>query len=285
MRRFNICQIQDILLSALKIRKFEESLDKQFKDGIIYGTFHRCIGQELTAVICTYFLNKKDDFVVSNHRNHGHYLGFSNDYKGLADELMGKTSGVTSGLGGSQLIFGNNFISNGILGSTVPIAVGLSFGNKLKNDKSLVVCFIGDGALGEGQVYEAFNLASLLELKILFIVENNNWAQSTHISEQMSGTIEGRFNAFNIKSFTIENSSLEEMANTFLNGLEYVSENNKPVGIIFKIERLGAHSKGDDTRDAEYLIKIKKKDILSQSLHLLEDFNIEIENQIIELWH
>jgi TPP-dependent pyruvate/acetoin dehydrogenase alpha subunit len=276
--------VEKILFKAYEIRKFEESLDEQFKNGIIHGTFHRCIGQELTAVISTYFLNSETDFIVSNHRNHGHYLGFTNDFEGLANELMGKESGVTSGIGGSQLIFGKNFISNGILGSTVPIAVGLAFANKLKGDNGIVVCFIGDGALGEGQVYEAFNLASLFQLKILFIVENNFWAQSTPIHQQLSGKIEDRFKAFDIQSFTIESKNIEDMISGFLNGLKYLNFENKPTGIIFKVERLGPHSKGDDTRTSEYIEKVQKNDILNQIFKISNDLNLEIDSKIKNLW-
>ena len=99
---------EEITLQLLKIRYFEESLDGLFEKSEIFGTYHRCIGQEATAIGFTHSLDRDNDFVVSNHRNHGHYLAFTGDYRGLLDELKGLETGVSAGRGGSQVIFGKN---------------------------------------------------------------------------------------------------------------------------------------------------------------------------------
>ena len=136
----------------LRIRAFEERLDRLFEQGLVSGTYHRCIGQEATAVGVTWALDRSTDWVVSNHRNHGHYLAFTGDYAGLLSELTGREAGVSGGRGGSQVLFGERFISNGILGSTVPIATGLALGLKRRNEGGVVTCFIGDGAVEFGKV-------------------------------------------------------------------------------------------------------------------------------------
>jgi len=137
---------KDLLASKiLNIRYFEESLDKLFENRKIFGTYHRCIGQEATAVSFCHFLDQKKDFVVSNHRNHGHYLSLTDDYSGLMNEIMGNENGVSQGLGGSQVLLSKNFFSNGIIGSTIAIASGISFGMKIQKNGGICVCFIGDG--------------------------------------------------------------------------------------------------------------------------------------------
>ena len=125
-------KLEEFANKVFKIRYFEESLDSLFQDQKIFGTFHRCIGQEAVAVAFTEFLDNKKDFVVSNHRNHGHYLAYKEKYKRLYDELGGKDSGVSLGNGGSQVLMEENFFSNGILGTTTAIATGIAMGFKLR---------------------------------------------------------------------------------------------------------------------------------------------------------
>ncbi len=247
MKKINLKDFKKIE-KIFRIRNFEESLDKLFSEGKIFGTFHRCIGQEATAVAFTDILDKENDFVVSNHRNHGHYLSFTEDYEGLLKELMGKESGVTGGRGGSQVIFGKNFISNGIIGSTIPIATGISFSIKIKKKKNCVVCFIGDGAMGQGVVYESLNMASLYKLPILFVVEMNNIAQSTDINLITAGSFQKRFESFNIKSKKIKSSNIFELLNISSKIIKEIKINSYPQAIIVESDRLCAHSKGDDYR-------------------------------------
>lgn len=247
MKKINSKDIK-IIEKIFKIRIFEESLDKLFSEGKIFGTYHRCIGQEATAVAFTDLLDRDNDYVVSNHRNHGHYLSFTEDYKGLLKELMGKDAGVTGGRGGSQVIFGRNFLSNGIIGSTIPIATGMSFSLKIKKKKNCVVCFVGDGALGQGVVYESLNMASLYNLPILFVVEMNNIAQSTDISTITAGSFQERFKSFDIKAKKIKSSNVFSLLDTASRIIKQIKKDSKPQAIIIETERLCAHSKGDDFR-------------------------------------
>ena len=167
--------IEKLLDKCLRIRLFENNLLELFKRGEITGTVHTCVGQEYTGVFLSNFL-KKGDIAFSNHRGHGHYLSFTEDYKGLLNELLSKENGCSRGFGGTQHLINDNFISNGIQGGMVPIAAGV--GLNLKNSKKDNICFtfIGDGTLGEGLLWESLNIISKWRLPILIILEDNNIA-------------------------------------------------------------------------------------------------------------
>ena len=262
MQTDNILEVEKIIKKMFCIRFFEESLDALFDEGSISGTYHTCLGQEATCVGVVYNLNNNKDFVVSNHRNHGHYLAFSEDYRGLLEELKGTDKGVTGGRGGSQVIFGRNFLSTGILGSTVGVATGIALGLKIKKLNACVVCFMGDGALGEGIVYESFNMASLWSLPILFVLEHNHIAQSTDIDMITAGSIKNRFECFNIETTYIKSTNVFEIIELSSKLISIVKGEIKPLSLIVDADRLGAHSKGDDDRPAEVIRNIKKDDPL-----------------------
>ncbi len=237
-----------ISTELLKIRFFEETLDKLFENQKIFGTYHRCIGQEATAISFTHYLDKKKDYVVSNHRNHGHYLAFKSKYKALLDELKGKQTGASGGKGGSQVICDQNFVSNGILGSTIALATGIAFGIKRDGKKNCVLCFMGDGALGPGIAYESFNISSLFNLPIIFVVEKNGIAQTSEIEDITAGSIEKRFESFNIKTSTIKSSNVFLLLKKTKKIIQYSKEKSRPSAVIVEAERLCAHSKGDNFR-------------------------------------
>jgi TPP-dependent pyruvate/acetoin dehydrogenase alpha subunit len=181
----------------LRIRRFEEKVLAEFSSGHFRGTTHTYLGQEAIAVGVIDGLGT-DDIVVSNHRSHGHFLAYGGNMHALFAELMGKSTGVCGGRGGSQHLHWNNFYSNGVLGGTSPIAAGIALSEKLRNRSTLTVLFLGDGALGEGVVYESLNMAALWSIPILFVVENNHIAQTTSIDLNLAGDITRRFDAFGI---------------------------------------------------------------------------------------
>ena len=149
--------LDSLIHDAFKIRGAETKLLELFAAGELNGTVHTCVGQELFPIVLARYL-RADDYVVSNHRGHGHYLSVTGDFEGLIAEVMGRTSGASGGYGGSQHLRKARFYSNGIQGGMTPIAVGLAQALKEESARNLSVCFIGDGTLGEGVVYEAFKL-------------------------------------------------------------------------------------------------------------------------------
>ena len=157
---------------AFFIREFENFLIELFKKGELNGTVHTCVGQELTPVVLAAFL-KSGDRLFSNHRGHGHFLAFDGDTKALLAEMLGLQTGVSRGIGGSQHLMNDGFISNGIQGGMTPIAAGYAYANKMKGNDNVSVVFIGDGTLGSGVLYESMNLAAHFEAPIVYVLENN----------------------------------------------------------------------------------------------------------------
>ena len=140
---------KNIYKKALFIRRVEETFLELFSKGKINGTVHTCIGQEISAICALKYIDFENDFVISNHRCHGHFLAYCDNAKGLIAELMGKITGVCAGIGSSQHLQYKNFFSNGIQGGILPLSAGISLSEKLNKSKKVVVVFIGDGTLGE----------------------------------------------------------------------------------------------------------------------------------------
>ncbi len=246
----------------IEIRTFEECILKLFSENKLSGTTHTYIGEEATAVAVMEYLYE-DDKVFSNHRCHGHYLAYGGPKNQLLAEIMSKESGLCQGRGGSQHIHYKNFYSNGIQGGIVPNALGMSWADKLMRNDSVTVVFLGDGTLGQGIVYESFNLASMLECPILFVVEDNSYAMSTKSEYAVRGNIIQRSLAFGIQSDEIESTDVEELDAAFAKAFSYIRKNRKPFCQIVHNYRLAAHSKGDDYRDENEVLIHKQMDPVS----------------------
>ena len=256
--------IEDLALyrTMLLIRRFEERLLDEFSTGRLVGTTHAYIGQEANAAGIFSVLSS-DDVVFSNHRCHGHFLAYGGDIYRLAAELMGKATGLVGGRGGSQHIHWKNFYSNGIQGGIVPVATGMALAEKSKDSGQIVLAFLGDGTLGEGVIYESLNIASLWSLPILFVVENNRYAQTTPFSLAVAGTIPGRFSAFGIQTWERDTTDVREVEKAAREAVDFVRETVRPAGLILHTYRFAAHSKGDDVRDPQEVAGYKEKDPLT----------------------
>ena len=250
---------QDMFL----IRTFEQGLLDLFSQGKLFGTVHTCLGQESDAVGVVGAL-QKEDIVFSNHRGHGHYLMKTRDLDGLLAEVMGKETGICGGRGGSQHLCNReyNFYSNGIQGGIVPNAVGMALAEKTKKSDVIVTVFLGDGTLGEGAVYESLNLASLWALPVLFVISNNQYAQSTPVSLGVAGNIADRPRAFGIAVSELKVKNPEDVRTTAIHAIDEVRHNQQPYALVLQTYRLGPHSKGDDTRDPEEIEQHKALDPL-----------------------
>lgn len=243
----------------IEIRTFEETILRLFSENKLSGTTHTCIGEEATAVGLMEHIAEEDK-VFSNHRCHGHYLAYGGPKEALLAEIMSKESGLCQGRGGSQHIHYKNFFSNGVQGGIVPNALGVAWADKLKNQTGVTVVFIGDGTLGQGLVYESFNMAALYGCPVLFVIEDNSYAMSTKRENAVSGSILKRAEAFGIETAEITSNDVEELDACFEKAFAYVREQRKPFCQIVHNYRLAAHSKGDDFRDTEEIAAWKKKD-------------------------
>lgn len=264
---------------ALTIRRTEEKLLDLFSKGELNGTVHTSIGQEFVGVAISENTSLEDVF-FSNHRGHGHFLSRTDDVFGLISEVMGRKSGISKGVGGSQHLYSYNFYSNGIQGGLVPIASGVALSQKLSKTNQITVVFIGDGTLGEGVVYESFNIASKWELPLLIVIENNKIAQSTNVGTTMAGSMKKRAEAFDIKYEESNTWDIIDLREKSKNVIDYVRNEKKPA--LFEIEtyRLGAHSKGDDSRDINEVKKYWGKDIILQILEKHKENTISLLNDI-----
>lgn len=239
---------RELLRRLLRIRLFEERCLEEFSRGTLTGTTHTCIGQEANPVGVLACLGP-EDIVVSNHRGHGHYLAHGGDMRALAAEMMGRRSGACKGVGGSQHLHAPNFYSNGVLGSTAPCAAGMALAEKAGQSGAIVVVFLGDGALGEGAVYETINMASLWSLPLLFVVENNGYAQTTPIALNTAGALGDRFRACGVETVEVATTDVERVFAAAAPLVLRVGEGRGPAALVIETYRFSAHSKGDDTRD------------------------------------
>jgi 2-oxoisovalerate dehydrogenase E1 component len=246
---------------GLLIRETEQTLLRLFSEGQLSGTTHTCLGQELCQMSVVRALNDPADVILSNHRNHGHFLTYSGDFFGLLAEIMGREGGVCGGIGGSQHLAFRGFHSNGVQGGMSAIGVGHALAVQNRGSSGIVAVVIGDGTLGQGLLYESLNLASVWELPVLFVVENNGIAQTTPTSTTTGGSIEGRAAAFGINKWRLDDSSPD-----FLESVEAVvatvRSSRRPGFLIIDTMRMGPHSKGDDLRDQFELAAIRDRDPL-----------------------
>jgi TPP-dependent pyruvate/acetoin dehydrogenase alpha subunit len=244
------------------IRRFEETLLEFFSEGKLVGTTHTCIGQEADAVGVVSALEPSLDVVFSNHRCHGHYIAFTGDLLGLLSEVMGRATGTCGGKGGSQHLCRGNFYSNGVLGSTVPVATGIALAERERGAGAVTTVFLGDGTLGQGVVYESFNMASLWKLPILFVVENNHYAQSTPSSLALAGAIPDRGRSFGIETAALDTTDVEEIHGAARDAVDTIRKTGRPFFLVLDTYRFSPHSKGDDLRDPAEIAERRRHDPL-----------------------
>jgi pyruvate dehydrogenase E1 component alpha subunit len=174
----------------LLIRRFEEKAGQLYGMGAIGGFCHLYIGQEAVVVGMQMAL-KQGDQVITGYRDHGHMLATGMDAKGVMAELTGRRGGYSKGKGGSMHMFSREkgfYGGHGIVGGQVPLGTGLGFAHKYREDGKVNMCYLGDGAINQGQVYESFNMAALWKLPVVYVIENNKYAMGTSIERSSAGT-------------------------------------------------------------------------------------------------
>ena len=255
----------------------------EFSSGKLFGTTHAYIGQEADAV-GIFAVSAPGDVVFSSHRCHGHFLAYGGDPYQLAAELMGRATGLVGGRGGSQHIHWRNFYSNGVQGGIAPLATGAALAEKTLGTGNVALVFLGDGTLGEGVLYESLNIAALWQLPVLFVVENNRYAQTTPIELGVSGSIPARFSAFGIQPWECDSTDVLEIRAAADEALTHVRGRTMPAALILHTYRFAAHSKGDDVRDRDEIARAKTHDpLLVHGTRLDEAEKAAAENEVVEI--
>tara|TARA_B100000459_G_C8557863_1_gene192573 strand:- start:46 stop:1005 length:960 start_codon:yes stop_codon:yes gene_type:complete len=238
----------DLHRMMMLIRLFEEALEEMFSRGLLHGTMHLSIGQEATAAGACLALDK-EDLITSTHRGHGHCLGKGADPYKMFAELLGREDGYCRGRGGSMHIAdlsNGNLGANGIVAGSLTISVGAAISFQMQKQKNIVLCFFGDGAVNEGSFHEALNLASLWNLPVLFLCENNQYGMSMATDKAVAGkSIASRGESYGIESIQIDGNDVETVYETVLDYKNKILSSNGPKFIEAVTYRYRGHSKSD----------------------------------------
>ena len=235
----------------MKIRRFEERAAQLYGMGHIGGFCHLYIGQEAVVVGVLMTINTNDS-VVTTYRDHGHMIARGLDPKKIMAELTGRQDGYSSGKGGSMHMFSkeNNFYGgHGIVGAQVPIGTGIAFSHKYNNEKNICRTYIGDGAMNNGQVFEAFNLAALWKLPVLYIIENNKYGMGTSVDRAAAGEdLFKRGEAFGIPGEKVDGMNVFKVIDAADRAGKYVRDGNGPYIIEVQTYRYRGHSMSDPAK-------------------------------------
>ena len=271
------------------IREFEEACGENYAKGFIRGFLHLYIGEEAIAVGAISQL-KKEDFIVTHYRDHGHALSRGLDTNAVMAELFGKSTGVSKGKGGSMHLFDveKNFMGgHAIVGAQFPLALGIALACKYKKENNVVLVFFGDGAVSQGTFHETLNLASLWDLPLLFFLENNLYGMGSHVEKTRAEgkDIHSSSASYGIEAEIVDGMNVLEVLEVTKKSLEKIRKNKRPVLIEAKTFRFSGHSMADPAkyRSKEELDYWLKKDpIKTFSKYLLEK-NICTENDLKDI--
>jgi acetoin:2,6-dichlorophenolindophenol oxidoreductase subunit alpha len=235
----------------MAIRVFEEHVNELYTRALMPGLAHLYIGEEAIAVgVCEAL--KKDDYVTSTHRGHGHCLAKGASPELMFAELLGKEAGYCRGKGGSMHIADpatGNLGANAIVGGSVGIATGAAFSAKTLKTGQIAVCFFGEGALGQGVLYECFNLAQLWKLPVMYVCENNMYSEYTHFSETTAGDIPARASAFGIRTETVDGQDVRAVLAAATTLADRARRGEGPAFLLCNTYRYRGHHVGDINRE------------------------------------
>jgi pyruvate dehydrogenase E1 component alpha subunit len=244
------------LRQMMLIRRFEERAEMMYQKQKIGGFFHQYSGQEPVAVGSIGVL-REDDYVITAYRDHGHALARGMEAKGAMAELLGKATGCSKGKGGSMHFFDaeKGFLGgHAIVGSHIPLAAGVAFAVKYRGEDRVCLCYFGDGAINQGSIHEAFNMASMWKLPVIFIVENNQYAMGTSLARSSAVrdlTVRGGV-AYGIPGVSIDGNDIELMARTTREAVVRARAGEGPSFIDAQTYRFKGHSISDP---AKYRLK------------------------------
>ncbi len=235
----------------VSIRAFEEQVNEVYTRALMPGLAHLYSGEEAIAVgICEAL--RIDDYITSTHRGHGHCLAKGASPDRMFAELLGKEAGYCRGKGGSMHIADpatGNLGANAIVGGSVGIATGAAFTAKTLGTDRVAVCFFGEGALGQGSLYEVMNLAQLWKLPVIYVCENNQYNEYTHFQETTAGTILGRAAAFGIEAASVDGQDVRAVHEVATRLVKRARSGDGPAFLQCDTYRYSGHHVGDINRE------------------------------------
>jgi acetoin:2,6-dichlorophenolindophenol oxidoreductase subunit alpha len=230
------------------IREFDLHVKDFSQSDEAFGYFHTSIGQEAVSVGVIPNINE-NDYLTSTYRNHSHGIARGLDIKRMYAEMLGRETGYCKGIGGSMHIAdqSRNFIgSMGIVAGGIPIAVGAAFASRYKKSNQIAICFFGDGAVHQGAFHEGLEFASKFESPVLFICENNLYAESTAVEYHLiHESVINYAQGYGLKSAKIDGNDLERVHEVSQEFIEWVRRNQKPAFIEFMTYKMSGQYEGD----------------------------------------
>src|SRR5665213_2903382 len=248
----------------LLIRRFEERAGQLYGMGLIGGFCHLYIGQE-AVVVGLMGAAKPGDQQITAYRDHGHMLAQGVDPKSVMAELTGRSTGLSRGKGGSMHMFSaakKFYGGHGIVGAQVPLGTGLAFANKYRGNDGVCLTYFGDGAANQGQVYEAFNMAELWKLPVVYIIENNQYAMGTSVARSSALTdFSKRGVSFNIPGVKVDGMDVEKVQDAGAEAMAHCRSGKGPIILEMKTYRYRGHSMSDPAkyRTREEVTEVREK--------------------------
>jgi pyruvate dehydrogenase E1 component alpha subunit len=259
------------------IRRFEERTDQQYKMGKIAGFCHLYIGQEAVAVGCNEAI-RSDDYMLSAYRDHGQPLARGSDAGMVMAELFGRGNGYSKGKGGSMHVFDieHHFYGGyGIVGAQIPLAAGMAFASRYRNEDRVTVCFFGDAAANQGSFHETLNMAAKWKLPVIYICENNRYGMGTAIGRvSAEPEIHKRASAYNMRGEAVDGMDVLKMYDAVKDAADYCRAGKGPVLLEANTYRFRGHSVVDPAsyRSKEEVEEERKK---NDPIHKLRDYIVK----------
>ena len=247
----NAESLKKMYADMLLIRRFEERAGQLYGMGLIGGFCHLYIGQE-AVVVGMQAAAKPEDQLITAYRDHGHMLAAGMDPNGVMAELTGRSGGYSRGKGGSMHMFSSEkkfYGGHGIVGAQVPLGTGLAFANRYRGNQGVSLTYFGDGASNQGQVYEAFNMAELWKLPVVYIIENNQYAMGTSVARSSAlQDFSKRGVSFNIPGVQVDGMDVEAVEAAGKEALAYCRSGKGPIILEMKTYRYRGHSMSDPAK-------------------------------------
>ena len=258
-------QLLDDYREMLLIRRFEEKAGQLYGMGLIGGFCHLYIGQEAVVVGMQSCITPEDS-VITSYRDHGHMLACGMEPRGVMAELTGREGGYSKGKGGSMHMFSkekNFYGGHGIVGAQMPLGTGLAFAYKYRKTDNVALAYCGDGAVNQGQVYEAFNMAALWKLPVIYVIENNKYGMGTSVERSSASGAElfNRGKAYGIPGVAVDGMDVQAVREAGAKAVAHCRAGKGPYILEMKTYRYRGHSMSDPAkyRSKDEVNKVKEQ--------------------------